>query len=52
MSVLEGSVAIVTDGGSAIGAHCSAALAERGATVVIADIADASATQARIESGG
>lgn len=40
---LEGKIAIVTGGGSGIGQATAVLLAARGATVVVADIADEAA---------
>ena len=44
--VLSGKVAIVTGAAGGIGFECARALAERGATVVLADIADTAVTEA------
>ena len=52
MSRLQGKVAIVTGGAKGIGLHYSKALAEHGAQVMIADIADGSAAVADIEKAG
>lgn len=52
MSRLEGKVAIVTGGAKGIGRHYSLALAENGAQVMIADIADGKDLAAEIEQAG
>ena len=46
---LDGKVAVVTGGGRAIGLACSTALAEAGATVVIADVDPAVAASGQAE---
>ena len=49
---LEGKVAVVTGGANGIGQAVSERLAFEGAGIVIADVADASATVARVEAAG
>jgi len=48
----EGKVALVTGGGSGIGAACVRTLAAEGATVVVADLAPAAAQRVAGEAGG
>jgi NAD(P)-dependent dehydrogenase (short-subunit alcohol dehydrogenase family) len=52
MTVLEGKVALVTGGAQGIGAAFGLALAQAGATVLLADIADASQAAADIVAAG
>ncbi|MGE2722047.1 3-hydroxybutyrate dehydrogenase [Mycolicibacterium celeriflavum] len=52
MSDLDGRTALVTGGASGIGAACARALAERGATVTVADLDDAGARKVADEIGG
>lgn len=52
MSELSGRTALVTGGAGGIGAACARALAERGATVTVADIDAAGATSLAEEIGG
>ncbi len=52
MGRLAGKVAIVTGGARGLGAAYSKALASEGASVVIADIADASSVVAEVRGGG
>jgi NAD(P)-dependent dehydrogenase (short-subunit alcohol dehydrogenase family) len=49
MGELEGRVALVTGGGSGIGAGCARRLAEEGATVVIADFDQSAAERVAAE---
>ncbi|CAN5363212.1 3-hydroxybutyrate dehydrogenase [soil metagenome] len=52
MSDLRGKTALVTGGGSGIGAACARSLAERGAAVTVADIDDVAAKSVADEIGG
>ncbi|OBF97842.1 3-hydroxybutyrate dehydrogenase [Mycobacterium sp. 852002-51152_SCH6134967] len=52
MSDLDGRTALVTGGASGIGAACARALAERGASVTVADLDEAGAKEVADEIGG
>ncbi|MGV0787348.1 3-hydroxybutyrate dehydrogenase [Mycolicibacterium sp. XJ2] len=52
MSDLDGRTALVTGGASGIGAACARALAERGATVTVADLDEAGAKEVADGIGG
>lgn len=52
MSDLDGRTALVTGGASGIGAACARALAQRGATVTVADLDEAGAATVADEIGG
>lgn len=52
MSELDGRTALVTGGASGIGAACARALAQRGATVTVADLDEAGAAKVADEIGG
>ena len=52
MSDLDGRTALVTGGASGIGAACARALAQRGATVTVADLDEAGAQKLADEIGG